>query len=171
MAKRERKKITRRHERVAQALTVSENLSAQEKAKFALGYRAGETGALIATPEVARAVKAGLVRRLVAEAAPRSMGLLMRVVEAGHKTMDAGDSATALQIDAAKSLLGLSGLQAIAEEKDYGDMTDLEFRQVLERIQGELAKRSAVDAAGTVSAPNDAPGDSQAADNVESLFS
>ncbi len=171
MAKRESNKITKRQRKVALALTVSENLSSQEKGNSVLGYRSGEMAAITASPQVVRAVKAGLVRRLVGEAAPRSIDLLMRMVEKGHTQLDAGDAATAVQVDAAKSLLGMTGLQAIAEEKDYGDMSDTEFRQVLERVQDELAKRTSVDAEGTVNAPDNAPVPSEDTELIDSLFS
>lgn len=165
------KKVTERQQKLARALTVSENLSHGEKAEALLGYRSGEIAAITASPAVARAVKAGLVRRLVAEAAPLSIGLLIKVVKQGHAAADRGEAPTNTHTDAAKALIGFAGIQAVAEEKDIGELTDLELKQMLEQFKAEDAKRSAIDAPGTVSAPDSAPVEGQAVENVDSLFS
>jgi hypothetical protein len=164
-------KVTRTGDKIVNAITQSVTQKPLRNTHALLGYRHPQTTEIIATPAVARAVKAGLVRRLVAEAAPQSLGLLMRMVDRGHAAMDLGESATPLQVDAAKHLTNLAGLQAIAEEKDVAEMSDNELKQLLEQVSAEATKRQAVDVDGTVSAPSDAPAEGQAVDTVDSLFS
>jgi hypothetical protein len=170
MARAKSKKVTEHRQKLANALAVSESPSADKAAQLALGYRAGSVTDAIATPEVARAVRAGLVRRLVAEAAPLSMGLLIKIVKQGHVAADKGESPTNTQADAAKSLIQFAGLQAIAEEKDVAEMSDNELKQLLEQVSSEATRRNAVEVEGTVSAPSDAPVEGQATE-VDSLFS
>ena len=134
--------------------------------------------ALSVSPEVARAVKAGLVRRLVGEAAPLALGLLHRTVQLGWKGLDKGEHPTTGQIDSAKTLLGMAGLQAASEDlridKDPGEMSGAELEDALRKAEdarAELARRGATDTEGRVSAPSDAPEDSQAIDKATFLFS
>lgn len=175
MARAKSKKVTERQRKLATALTVSENLSPQEKAEAALGYRGGEIAAITATPEVARAVKAGLVRRLVAEAAPLSMGLLIKVVKQGHATADRGEPPTNTQTDAAKSLMQIAGLQAASEDlridKTPGEMTGNELEEALRRLEDEHRRRTAIDVESSDSAPDNAPIEGPPIDKVEDLFS
>lgn len=174
----ESNKITETQEKLAQGLALGESPSADTNALVVSGYRSGNLNEVIASPQVARAVKAGLVRRLIAEAAPLSMGLLIKVVKQGHKIADAGDSPTNTQTDAAKALMQMAGMQAAGEslsiEKDPGEMSGAELEEALRKakdFEAEAARRGAIEVVGTVSAPSDAPVDSQAIDAKDSLFS
>ena len=175
MAKKERKKITERRAKVANALAMSEGASADKNALAVLDYRAGSVTADIASPEMARAVKARLVNRLITEAAPLATSLLVKVVKAGHRALEKGEYSTALQVDAAKSLMQYAGLQAASEDlrlhKEAGEMNGAELEEAVRRFADELRRRQAIEAEGTVSAPDGAPEGSQAAEDVDSLFS
>lgn len=173
-----RKKITKRGEMVATALAAPIDASASKKLDTVFQYHTGELSHLAVSPEVARAVKAGLVRRLVGEAAPLALGMLHRTVQLGWRALDKGEHPTAGQIDSAKTLLGMAGLQAASEEmrldKDPGEMSGAELEEALRKAEdarAELARRGAIEAEGRVSAPSDAPGDSQDADKAKFLFS
>jgi hypothetical protein len=170
MGRKKSNKVTGTKAKIVNAITQSVTQNTLRNTQKLLGYRHPQTTEIIASPDVVRSVKAGLVRRLVAEAAPRSLGLLMRVVEKGHDALDAGDNASQIHLDAAKHLTNLTGLQAIAEEKDVAEMSDNELKQLLEQVSSEATRRNAVEVEGTVSAPSDAPVDSQATE-VDSLFS
>ncbi len=162
------------------AIASSDGQSPAKLAVAQLGYRPVDLAGKIASPEQARAIKAHLVRRLVAESVPAAIRLLENEVALGLRRQSDRDPTGALKLaesagtgalDAAKHLTNLGGLQAIAEEKDAADLTDQELRQALEQLQHENAKRNALDVAGEVSAPSDAPVDSQATVNAEDLFS
>jgi hypothetical protein len=178
MPKKERKKITEHRQKLANALTVGESPSADKNAQQAVGYRAGGLTEAIASPEVARAVKAQTVRRLITEAAPLAMGLLMKAAKAGHKAYEAGEQATSAQLDAAKSLMQFAGMQAAGEslaiEKDPGEMSGAELEEAIRKskdLEQELARRNAVTVDGVVSAPSDAPIEGQAIEAKDNLFS
>lgn len=175
MAKAKSKKITQRRENIAQAVALSKSPSADRNAHVASGYRSGENTSEIASPEVARAVKAKLVRRLITEGAPSSFQLLAGVVKAGRKALAAGDSPTSLQVDAAKSLMQYAGLQAASEDlridKTPGEMSGVELEEALRRLEDEHRRRTAIDVESSDSAPSDAPVTGQAIDKVDDLFS
>lgn len=178
MAKKERNKITPRQEKLAVALSQSENVSSRETAGRLLGYQPRDLNPTVATPEVARAIKAGLVRRLIADAVPASMTLLQRAVRAGNEAYEKGEQATTAQLDAAKALMGFGGMQAAGEslsiEKDPGEMSGAELEEALRKakdLEAEAARRGAIVVEGRVSAPDDAPVNSQAIDEKGSLFS
>jgi hypothetical protein len=178
MAKKERKKITQTREKLAQGLVLAEGASADENASVVAGYRSSNLNAAIATPEVARAVKAGLVRRLIAEAAPLSMGLLIKVVKQGHAAADKNEAPTNTQTDAAKALMQMAGMQAAGEslsiEKDPGEMSGAELEEALRKaddMRAELARRNATEVEGRVSAPDSAPVQGQPIEDKDSLFS
>lgn len=157
--------------------------SGQSPAKMAiaqLGYRPVQLAEKIATPEQARAIKAHLVRRLVAESVPAAITLLEQEVRLGlRRQAEQGkdgkpkdpESAGTGALDAAKHLTNLGGLQAIAEEKDVAELSDLELKQLVEQASAEAARRGSIEAEGTVSAPDDAPVQGQEPDNTDILFS
>lgn len=162
------------------AVASNPGASGAKNAIAALGYQPVKLAEKIATPEQARAIKAHLVRRLVAESVPAAIRLLENEVALGLQRQSSSDrkgaskdpeSAGTGALDAAKHLTNLAGLQAIAEEKDVAEMSDTELRQLLEQVSGEASKRQAIDAAGTVSAPSDAPTEGQATESIDSLFS
>jgi hypothetical protein len=178
MPKKERKKITERQEKLVGAITQTDTQIELRNANTVLGYREPNMNAIVATPEVARAVKAGLVRRLIAEAAPLSMGLLIKVVKQGHAAADKNEAPTNTQTDAAKSLMQFAGMQAAGEslaiEKDPGEMSGAELEEAARRlrdVEAEIGRRGAIVVDGTVSAPDDAPIEGQEPDNKDSLFS
>jgi hypothetical protein len=178
MGRKKSNKITERQEKLVGAITQTDTQIELRNANAVLGYREPNMNAIVSTPEVARAVKAGLVRRLIAEAAPLSMGLLIKVVKQGHAAADKNEAPTNTQTDAAKSLMQFAGMQAAGEslaiEKDPGEMSGAELEEAIRKskdLEQELARRNAVTVDGVVSAPSDAPIERQAIENKDNLFS
>jgi hypothetical protein len=187
MAKKERNKITQSDEKIIDAIASSSGGSATKTAVAVLGYPMPKLTPTLATPEVARQIKAGLVRRLIAESVPAAITLLEQEVKLGlHRQGDKDrknvdkepESAGTGALDAAKTLANLAGMQAAGEslaiEKDPGEMSGAELEEALRKakdVELELARRSAIIVEGSVSAPSDAPVDSQATDSKDNLFS
>lgn len=169
------KKITPKREKLSTAVALSKSPSTSQNAQLVLGYHNAEVTDDIASPEVARAVKAKLVRRMVTEGAPLALSLLIKMAKAGRKAIDADQHPTVGQLDAAKSLLQYAGLQAASEElrihKDPGEMNGAELEEAMKRLADAQRQLGAVDVDGTVSAPSDAPVQGQAVENVDDLFS